>query len=375
MSIYLDNMAGTPIDPRVAELHMAISLQTVGNPQSRENADGEEAGLLLDETAQCAKQLFADSFERAEFTPGASPALWLAVEAAIQSQSGRPLRVAASRAEHPALLAALNRARAAGRIEIVEVDVDGDAAPDLASLEKALETGIDLVCTMAANNEVGTISDLAAIADLTRRSRALLLVDGSQAFGRVSPSVLALADMLVLSGAKIYGPRRSGLLLCSSQMATGKLAHDLFGTPDVASAAALVLAMQLRHEEGGADEARIAAMRNRLQNALIARIPGLKVNGGSHRIAGCLHLSTPHVFGEAAVARIWGRLSISTGAACQTGVPGPSHVLTAMGLDEWASDGAVRIGIGKFNTDEDIDAAIDILGEALAGSVDTRRRA
>ena len=116
-------------------------------------------------------------------------------------------------------------------------------------------------------------------------------------------------------------------------------------------------------------------MRNRLQDALVARVPGLRVNGGDHRIAGCLHVSTPHVPGEAVVGRVWGRISVSTGAACQSGAPGPSHVVNAMGLDEWARDGAVRIGIGRFNTDQEIDAAIDILGEALSGSIDTRKSA
>ncbi|MEP2725050.1 aminotransferase class V-fold PLP-dependent enzyme [Roseibium sp.] len=375
MSIYLDNMAGTPIDPRVAEVHSSVSLQTMGNPQSRENADGEEAGRLVEEAARNARAPFDGRFDEAIFTPGAAPALWLAVEAAIITQRSRPLRVALSRAEHPALISALVRAREAGRLQIVDIEVDGHGAPDLASLERALDEGIDLVCTMAVNNEIGTISDLASIAGLASRSGARLLVDGSQAFGRIPNKTLALADLLVLSGAKIYGPRRSGVLLGSLDPGAHSLAHDVFGTPDVASAASLAHAMRLRTEEGAADEARIACMRDRLQDALVARVPGLRVNGGDHRIAGCLHVSTPHVPGEAVVGRVWGRISVSTGAACQSGAPGPSHVVNAMGLDEWACDGAVRIGIGRFNTDQEIDAAIDILGEALSGSIDTRKRA
>ncbi len=375
MSIYLDNMAGTPIDPRVAEVHSAVSLETIGNPQSRENAYGEEAGRLLEATAQKAREPFDGRFEEAIFTPGAAPALWLAVEAAIGTQRSRPLRVAVSRAEHPALIAALARARDARRLEIFEVEVDEHAAPDAASLEAVLDMGIDLVCTMAVNNEIGTISDLASIADLTHRSGARLLVDGSQALGRIAQNTLALADMLVLSGAKIYGPRRSGVLLGSFDFGAHSLAHDVFGTPDVASAASLVRAMQLRVEEGAADEAMIEGMRDRLQGALVAQIPELRVNCGENRIAGCLHVSSPHVHGEAVVGRVWGRLSISTGAACQSGVPGASHVVRAMGLDEWACDGAVRIGIGRFNTEEEIDCAIDILGKALSGSVDMRKRA
>jgi len=375
LSIYLDNMAGTPIDPRVAKVHLSVSLQTMGNPQSRENANGEEAGRHLEATARNARKPFDGRFKEAIFTPGAAPALWLAVEAAIDTQRSRPFRVAVSRAEHPALISALVRAREAGRLDIVDIDVDEHGAPDLVSLERALEGGIDLVCTMAVNNEIGTISDLASIADLTSRSGVPLLVDGSQAFGRIPHHTLALADVLVLSGAKMYGPRRSGVLLGSLGPGAHSLAHDVFGTPDVASAASLVHAMRLRTEEGAADEARIACMRDRLQDALVARVSGLRVNGGEHRIAGCLHVSTPHVSGEAVVGRVWGRISVSTGAACQYGVPGPSHVVSAMRLDEWARDGAVRIGIGRFNTDQEIDAAIDILGEALSGSINTRKRA
>lgn len=376
LPIYLDNMAATPLDPRVAETHRSISLSVIGNPQSRENSSGDDAGRELDRATECIRKSADLTHAAVVFTPGASAGLWLAVEGAVLAAGDKGLRIIAGKAEHPALLSAVRRAHGSGRAQTVELPVTMTAELDLQALEEALKEGPAFVCAMAVNNEVGTISDLAAIADLTRRYGARLLVDASQAFGKVPAALLKEADLLVVSGAKIYGPHRSGALIGTVDGVTRQLAHDVFGTPDVAAAAALAHAMRLRVSEAAGDEARIRDLRDRLEGGLLVNIEGLRVNGDpERRVAGCLHVSTPHAGGEAAVARLWGRVSLSTGAACQTGVPGPSHVLTAMGLPQWASDGAVRIGIGRFNTEAEIEQASAMLIDVLGGVSEKRRRA
>lgn len=365
MTIYLDNLAATPIDPRVAEVHRLAMLAFAGNAHSVEHSVGAEAQDSVERSGALLRDGMGGHVDEVLFTPGASAALWLAVEDAVARCPGRPARVAATAVEHPALLAALREAQRAGRVELVIVPVDATAAPRLDVIEAILVKGADLLCTMAANNEIGTVTDLAAIAVIAGRHGVRHLVDASQAAGRVEPDAIPAADLVVVSGAKMYGPRRVGAILGGLTSHARQLAHDVFGSPDVPGAMALAHAMALRRDERVADEARIGAMRDALEARLIDAVPGLVVNGSPNRLAGSLNVSTPHLPGDAAVARLWDRIAVSTGAACQSGVPGPSHVLSAMGVKGWIADGAVRIGVGRFNTEADIDQAAGLLAAAL----------
>lgn len=365
MTIYLDNLAATPIDPRVVEAHRASMLAYTGNPHSAEHSVGAEAQAAIDNSAMTiAGALGMDSSE-VTFTPGASAALWLAVEDAIARAGSRPARIAATAVEHPALLAALRHAQRAGTVSLMIVPVDGTGAPCLDRVEEIIAGGVDLLCTMAANNEVGTVSNLCAIAGIVDRYGTRHLIDASQAAGRVEPTTIPAADIVIVSGAKAYGPRRVGAMIGSLTARARQLGHDVFGSPDAPAAIALATAIALRREERGPDEDRISAMRDTLEARLIDAVPGLRVNGSRERLAGSLHVSTPHISGEAAVARLWGQVALSTGAACQSGVPGPSHVLSAMGVEEWVADGAVRIGVGKFNKPEEIELAAEMIAAAL----------
>lgn len=219
---------------------------------------------------------------------------------------------------------------------------------------------------MAANNEVGTVTDLAAINALVAATGARHLVDASQAAGRIDMGEAVKADLLIVSGAKMHGPRRVGAVIGTLGAQATALAHDVFGSPDAPAAMALTRATAIRAAEREDDERLIASMRDALQARLLAAVTGLRVNGDqASRLAGSLHVSTPHLPGDAAVGRLWGRVALSTGAACQSGAPGPSHVLSAMDMPEWARDGAVRIGVGRFNTMAEIGEAADLIAAAL----------
>ena len=366
MAIYLDNMASTPVDPRVAERHSDAMIKYPGNAHSAEHAFGEEADRAIDDAAKTLLGALGSEAGAVTFTPGASAALWLAVEDAIARAVGRPAHVAATSVEHPALLNALRRAEDEGRLRLTIIAVDDTATPRTDALEQVLARGVDLLCTMAANNEVGTISDLVAINALAEHHGSRHLVDASQAAGRIDMSVAAIADLMVVSGAKAYGPRRAGALIGKISSHAVNIAHDVFGSPDTPAAVALAFAMEIRAAERHVDEMRLAGMRDALQTRLVATVPDLRINGAiGSRLAGSLHVSTPHLPGEAAVARLWGRVAVSTGAACQSGAPGPSHVLSAMGLPDWAKEGGVRIGLGRFNTEAEIDEAGDLISAAL----------
>ena len=375
LTVYLDNMAATPVDPRIAEHHAAMMLALPANAHSGEHSHGAEAGAAID-TAADGIAAFADcNSADVHFTPGASPALWAALEDVLERTTGRPARVLVSAAEHPTLIAHVRRAERAGRAEVVFIPVDKTGAPEMESLVAAFSGAADLICTMAANNEVGTVTDLAPIVAFAREAGSKLLVDASQAAGRVPITDAVMADYLILSGAKMYGPRRVGVLIGRLADSTAQLAKAMFGSPDAAGASAMALACNLRALEMADDEDRLAAMRDRLQSFLEDNVPGVVVNGDqSARLAGSLHVSAPGMPGEVVVARLWDQVALSTGAACQSGAPGPSHVLSAMGLPEWVADAGVRIGIGRFNTEDEVEAAATLIGSAMA-PVKARMRA
>lgn len=376
MSIYLDNLAATPVDPRVAKYHCKAMAVYLGNAHSAEHSAGVEAQQAIDHAAAGILENLGCQSEDLLFTPGASSALWLAVEDCVARVPDRPARIAVSAAEHPALLSALTRAAGQGRIELTTIAVDSQGAPCLGSIGQAIRSGTDLVCTMAANNEVGTISDVASISALVASSGARLLVDASQAAGKIDLGEAMHADLIVISGAKIYGPRRTGALIGSLSKKARELAHDLLGSPDPASASALSFAVELRDRERHIDEPRLERMRDRLQARLEDRVSGLRINGSTAtRLAGSLHVSTPHAPGEAVVAQLYGRVAISTSAACQSGVPGSSHVLDAMGLPDWAREGAVRIGLGRFNSEHEVEEAGELIARALTAAQPDRKYA
>ncbi len=374
MSIYLDNMAATPIDVRVADHHRAAMIAHPANAHSSEHSAGVAAKEAIEQAGSDIIDALGGAPRPLCFTPGASAALWLAVEDCIARARGKMPSIAASATEHPALLGALGQAEREGRITLELLPVDDKGLPRLDSIEAALKRGIDLLCTMAANNEVGTISDMMAIRSLARAAGVRHLVDASQAAGKGDMAAAFEADLVVISGAKIYGPRRAGALIGALHSRADERAHDLFGSPDAPAAMALAFALQLRARESDEDEALIQLMRDGLEARLIASVPGLVVNGvGALRLAGSLHISSPHIPGDAVVSRLWGELAVSTGAACQSGAQTPSHVLTAMGLAEWARDGAVRIGIGRFNSVDEIQRAGDLLVPALNAQAPARR--
>lgn len=374
MTIYLDNMAATPVDPRVAEHHKSMMIALPGNGHSVDHAHGAAAAQVLENAAEDVAAFVGRPSEDLCFTPGASAALWLAIESVL-AESPQPARIAVSATEHPALLDHLRQAAAKGRIQLITIAVDNAGIPQVQALVDAMAQGVDLVCAMAANNEVGTITDWTELAAIARLGNARLLVDASQAGGRLPMADYAQADYLIVSGAKMYGPRRVGVLVGKLGKVVRSLAETLFGSPDVAGASAMALACRLRLAEGAVDEVMIADMRDRLQGLLERSVPGLVVNGVSaRRLAGSLHVSAPDIPGEAVVARLWDQVSLSTGAACQSGVPGPSHVLTAMGVPEWVAEGAVRIGVGRFNNMDEIDRAAELISTAMT-PVAARRRA
>lgn len=365
--IYLDHHATTPVDPRVAKVVMRAMMEDFGNANSVDHLFGKIAGELILTASDAVAALVGAAAEDVKFTSGSTEAIRLALAHAISTRPpGRPLRVAVSRVEHKAVLDAIEAGIRSSLIQPAWIEVDNQARIDLASLSKALDRGVDLLCLMAANNEVGTIYPVEEAATMARQTRAAILVDATQAAGRIPLRVHQWhLDYLVLSAHKIYGPKGVGALVAPGidlGATLSELALGYGGTPNVPGIAGMGEACRLRLLEMVSDESRIASLRDRLQTALLRSVPGLVVNGDLRaRLGHNLHISIPGVPNEALVAKLRRKVAVSTGAACTSGTLTHSHVLRAMDLPLDLQEGAIRISLGKFNTQEEIDrAAVEI---------------
>lgn len=368
--IYLDHHATTPVDPRVADVVLCAMTSTYGNANSVDHAFGEAANALISTASEALAWLVGSSAEDVHFTSGSTEAIRLALAHASTRQRQSSLRVALTSVEHRAVIGAVMAASRSGNVEPLWIDVDEKGSVSLDSLRAALRAGVDLVCLIAANNEVGTINPVKDIVAHVHGYGAAILVDATQAAGRVPLSARDWdIEYLVVSAHKLYGPKGVGALVSPipnlrSQISDHLCAYE--GTPNVPGIAGFGEACRLRLSEMAADEARIAALRDRLQAELTASIPGLVVNGHpSRRLSGNLHVSVPGIPNEAVMARLRNKVAISTGAACASGAHTSSHVLQAMGLSEELQDGALRIGIGKFNTAEEIGRAAREIAAAV----------
>lgn len=206
--IYLDHHATTPVDPRAADVILRAMTEVFGNANSAEHAFGREAARWVDRAAAEVADLVGAQTEDVRFTSGASEALRLGLAYASERKGPGPLRVAASTIEHPALLSELERGVRKGWFEVSDLAVDDQGLVRFPAIEHRLAEGVDLICLMAANNEVGTLQPIEEAARLTQAAGSAILVDATQAAGRVTLSARASAiDYLILSGHKLYGPK------------------------------------------------------------------------------------------------------------------------------------------------------------------------
>lgn len=372
MEIYFDNNACTPVDPRVIEAYVAAAAWP-GNPQSQAHSLGRAAADRIAAGAHDVAQLVDCDPEEVCFVPGATAALQMALEVERERRNG--FRVVVGAADHPAILEYLGRVGGLGQADVLCVPVDRVGRLQSEVFASTLQSASPhLVCLTLANNEVGTVERLKKMTELAQAVGAVVLIDGSQAVGKLPISFSDLGcDHLVLSGAKLYGLPRTAAVV--SQRALHGAAKARFGSPDAPAAVALGVACRLRSEEMTSDEARIATLRNRLQAELKVAFPDMVINGDENcRLAGTLSFAVPDCPNDAVLARLYGRISLSTGAACRSGAITSSHVLVAMGVEDWVLDGVLRASIGKFNTLGEVDLAAELIGDAITAVRNARQR-
>lgn len=373
--IYFDYHATTPVDRRVADRIYHCMTEEFGNASSVDHSWGDRAEKAVTQAAKQVAELVGASPREIVWTSGATESINLVIQGSLSPNPGKPHRIALLPLEHKAILDTCHILEKRGWAELTYLQVDCRGRLNLDHLEQVCAEGLSLLCVMAANNEIGNIYPIQRIAQIAQRYGIPFLCDASQAVGKIP---LSFQDWgityLAISAHKLYGPKGSGALVVKKGhhlepilLGGGHQKGIRSGTLNVPGIVGLGEACHLRLLEMDEDEKVIACLRDRSQSLLIDKIPGLLINGDlSCRLAGNLHISIPDVPNSAIIARVRSKLAISTGAACSSGVQTPSHVLQAMALSSNVIEGALRIGIGKFTTFEEIEQAAEILVAAVS---------
>jgi len=376
--IYLDHHATTPLDPRVREAMLPYFTDRFGNASSTDHVYGDIADRAVKTARDRVADLLGVDPRTVIFTSGATESLNLAIQgriAAIAQTSAQLPHIACTAVEHQAVLETCRALARQQRVRLTEIPVDRHARIDLDRLETLCRDGLDLLCVMAANNEVGTIYPVREIAAIAQRYGVTYVCDAAQAAGKIPIESDAWGiDLLSISAHKFYGPKGIGALICRRDCAIEPLFYGggqqrgiRPGTFDVPSIVGLGEACRLRQLEMLDDERRVAALRDRLEENLRNAIPQLEVHGDrGSRLAGNLHVAIPGLPNSAIVARLRDRVALSTGSACTSGVEAPSHVLQAMGLDREAMDGSLRLGLGRLTSREEVERVASAIADEVA---------
>lgn len=371
--IYFDYHATTPMDPRIAEKMLYYMTVAFGNASSVDHPFGDEAEEAVKTAATQVASLLGTRSRRIVFTSGATESINLALQghclAANQKQ-----HIVVSPLEHKAVLDTCHALEKQGLADLQWLPVDPVGRIDLVSVEQACQSGATLLCLMAANNEIGNIYPIQEIAAIAHRYQTAFLCDATQAVGKIP---IAFDDWgityLAFSAHKMYGPKGCGALLIHEDADLSPILYGgghqrglRSGTLNVPGIVGLGEACRLREAEMEQDEVAIKSKRERLWREIYQAFPTAKRNGDPDaHLAGNLHLSLPGILNSIIIAHVREQLAISTGSACSSGVEAPSHVLQALQLDELLLEGALRISIGKFTTDEEITEGANILISAI----------
>lgn len=374
--IYLDYAATTPVDDRVvAVLGRYLGQEGVfGNPSSISHGFGRAAAqAVATARAQVAALLQADP-EEIVWTSGATEANNLALFGAMRAAARKGRHLITSQTEHQAVLDVCRRLEREGcQVTYLAPDCDGLIPPE--RIETALRPDTVLLSLMMVNNETGVTQDLAAIAALTRARGVWLHVDAAQGAGRLPLDLRALpVDLLSVSAHKLYGPKGVGALYVRQRPVRARLEALLYGggqerglragTLPTHQIAALGEACRIAGEAMMSEQERIRHLRDRLWRGL-ADLGEVNLNGHPTRnVAGILNVGFNGVAAEALMAAL-PEIAVSTGSACASANPAPSHVLRAMGRDALQARGAVRFSLGRFTTRQEIDHTVAAVTTAV----------
>ena len=369
LPIYFDYAATTPVDPRVAE-KMADCLTTqgvFGNPASRSHAFGWQAEELVEEARRNVADLINADPREIVWTSGATESDNLAIKGCAHFNQKRGKHIITSKIEHKAVLDTCRQLEREGfEVTYLEPDSEGIIQPQVVA--DAIREDTTVVSLMHVNNEVGTITDIAAIGEICRERKVFFHVDAAQSAGKIPIDLEAMkVDMMSFSAHKIYGPKGMGALYVRRKprvrieaqthggghergMRSGTLAtHQIVGMGE---------AFRIAREDMAAEALRLNQLRDRLWQGL-KDVEEVHLNGSeSHHVPGVLNVSFNFVEGESLIMALKD-LAVSSGSACTSASLEPSYVLRALGLNDELAHSSLRFSIGRFTTEQEIDYAID----------------
>jgi cysteine desulfurase len=364
LPIYMDNNATTPLDPRVLEAMMPYLTTEFGNAASRSHPFGWKAEEAVDVAREQIAALIGGNEKEIVFTSGATESINLALKGAAEFYQDKGKHLITVRTEHKATLDTMKRLERQG-FEVTYLPTDKFGRISATQLREAITDKTILVSVMLANNEIGTIQPIAELGAVTREKGVLLHVDAVQGVGKVAFDVEKMnVDMASLSGHKIYGPKGIGALWVRRKPRVriapiidggGHERGMRSGTLNVPGIVGFGKASELARQLMPEEVQRTLALRMRLQDYLFAHLDHLELNGHpTERLPGNLNVSFAFVEGEALMMAIK-HVAVSSGSACTSASLEPSYVLRACGVSEDLAHTSIRFGLGRFNTEEEVD--------------------
>ncbi len=376
LPIYMDHHATTPVAPEVFEAMRPYFLDTFGNAASRTHAFGREAEMAVEAARGQMARLIGCKPMEIVFTSGATEADNLALKGVAYAYRDKGAHLITSQVEHHAVLDPCKRLEKEGfRLTYLPVDRYGRVDP--ADVAGAITPQTILVSIMLANNEVGTVQPLAEIGKICKAHGVLFHSDAVQAVGKIPARADALGlDLMSITAHKLYGPKGVGALYVRMGKPQVKLVPQMdggghergrrSGTLNVPGIVGLGKACELAEQIMAPEAARLAALRDRLWAGLAARLDHIQMNGHpSERLPGNLHVSFGSVDGGALLMALK-EVAVSAGSACSSGSFEPSHVLRAMGVRGDMALGSLRFGLGRGNTEEEVDYVCARLAEEVS---------
>ena len=378
ITIYADYQATTPVDPRVAERMAVYWSEEFGNPHSNDHVVGWQAADAVREAASSVAALIGADPDEVIFTSGATEANNLALLGLARRAPSERRRILVSAIEHKCVLAAARSLAEREGFTTETIPVDGEGFVDLEALKGMVDETVLAVSVMAVNNEVGTIQDIQGISKALLPHGVLFHCDAAQAPCAMDMATLAShADLISLSGHKAYGPKGIGALYIRRDLQDriepiiyggGQQAGLRSGTVPTPLCVGIAAAVDiLRSPEGLAERKRVAGQRDSFVRLIQNSTPAVTVNGptSERRHPGNVNLRFGGFFAQDILGSLQPRLAASTGAACTSGIPEPSHVLGALGLSAVEAESSIRFSFGRFTTNAEIREAARLVNETL----------
>jgi cysteine desulfurase len=375
LPIYLDNNATTPMDPRVLEAMIPYFTEHFGNAASRNHPFGWEAEEAVDYAREQVAKLIGADPKEIIFTSGATEADNLALKGVFEMYSSKGNHIITATTEHKAVLDTCKHIEKLGG-EVTYLDVNPEGLIDLKQLEAAIKPTTILVAIMYANNEIGVIQPVREISAIAKKHGVLFFTDATQAVGKIPVDVNRDGiDLMSFTGHKIYGPKGIGALYVRRKNPRVKVTAQMdgggheramrSGTLNVPGIVGLGKACELCMQEMDTESKRIAALRDKLENALL-QLEEAYVNGSrEHRLPHVSNISFKYVEGEGLMMGFNKNIALSSGSACTSASLEPSYVLKALGLGDDLAHSSLRFGLGRFTTEEQIDYTIEHVSKTV----------